>query len=101
MGAQAPLVHRQGVEFGTLARGVAKQDDAAESGQAVEGGVHPRAACQLADLLFIVLDLVVDAVVEAQWGKPGELLLAGGGAEDRSEERRVGKECRSRWSPYH
>ena len=26
---------------------------------------------------------------------PGELVL------DRSEERRVGKECRSRWSPYH
>ena len=23
------------------------------------------------------------------------------GAEKRSEERRVGKECRSRWSPYH
>ena len=23
------------------------------------------------------------------------------GAEHRSEERRVGKECRSRWSPYH
>ena len=22
-------------------------------------------------------------------------------AVDRSEERRVGKECRSRWSPYH
>ena len=22
-------------------------------------------------------------------------------AQDRSEERRVGKECRSRWSPYH
>ena len=22
-------------------------------------------------------------------------------AEERSEERRVGKECRSRWSPYH
>ena len=22
-------------------------------------------------------------------------------ARDRSEERRVGKECRSRWSPYH
>ena len=22
-------------------------------------------------------------------------------AADRSEERRVGKECRSRWSPYH
>ena len=23
------------------------------------------------------------------------------GLDDRSEERRVGKECRSRWSPYH
>ena len=23
------------------------------------------------------------------------------GWQDRSEERRVGKECRSRWSPYH
>ena len=26
------------------------------------------------------------------------LIILGGG---RSEERRVGKECRSRWSPYH
>ena len=24
-----------------------------------------------------------------------------GGGDSRSEERRVGKECRSRWSPYH
>ena len=23
------------------------------------------------------------------------------GVHSRSEERRVGKECRSRWSPYH
>src|SRR2546430_16573118 len=26
---------------------------------------------------------------------------AGTGLQQRSEERRVGKECRSRWSPYH
>src|SRR2546426_12798660 len=26
---------------------------------------------------------------------------AQGVMEERSEERRVGKECRSRWSPYH
>ena len=25
----------------------------------------------------------------------------GNWASNRSEERRVGKECRSRWSPYH
>ena len=31
------------------------------------------------------------------------LLIADDGrlSLDRSEERRVGKECRSRWSPYH
>jgi len=28
-------------------------------------------------------------------------LLVGLAAAKRSEERRVGKECRSRWSPYH
>src|SRR5256885_4175850 len=27
--------------------------------------------------------------------------FGGGTFIDRSEERRVGKECRSRWSPYH
>src|SRR2546425_7372287 len=27
--------------------------------------------------------------------------VAGWAQADRSEERRVGKECRSRWSPYH
>ena len=31
-----------------------------------------------------------------------DLMFAfGAGLWDRSEERRVGKECRSRWSPYH
>ena len=28
-------------------------------------------------------------------------VLSEAGGEGRSEERRVGKECRSRWSPYH
>ena len=37
-----------------------------------------------------------DAQVVKQHGK-----LPAGVAEERSEERRVGKECRSRWSPYH
>src|SRR5258708_11422861 len=30
-----------------------------------------------------------------------ELVDRSVGSEARSEERRVGKECRSRWSPYH
>src|SRR6266511_4265259 len=31
----------------------------------------------------------------------GSSAPGGGFAAHRSEERRVGKECRSRWSPYH
>src|SRR2546425_13107650 len=31
----------------------------------------------------------------------GETKGSPDGGERRSEERRVGKECRSRWSPYH
>ena len=31
----------------------------------------------------------------------GQLHMGHALDDDRSEERRVGKECRSRWSPYH
>ena len=31
----------------------------------------------------------------------GRMIVTGDSADGRSEERRVGKECRSRWSPYH
>ena len=34
-------------------------------------------------------------------GGKGNWTKITGGAPMRSEERRVGKECRSRWSPYH
>ena len=34
-------------------------------------------------------------------GNPDQVGGDGGNACGRSEERRVGKECRSRWSPYH
>src|SRR3712207_9494206 len=37
-------------------------------------------------------------VVEADGAAAG---LRGAGRRTRSEERRGGKECRSRWSPYH
>ena len=30
-----------------------------------------------------------------------QLVTTGDRTFERSEERRVGKECRSRWSPYH
>ena len=46
-----------------------------------------------------------------RWGSPSEgwdvayerfdFRTGGSDVSRRSEERRVGKECRSRWSPYH
>src|SRR2546425_5018365 len=38
-----------------------------------------------------------DEVIEPREKKGAELIAKA----KRSEERRVGKECRSRWSPYH
>src|SRR3712207_8109861 len=54
----------------------------------------------------LVLDRVPTSEVILTTRRPESLSdLAERGASvrkaDRSEERRVGKECRSRWSPYH
>src|SRR3989454_12156779 len=38
---------------------------------------------------------------DAEFKKPWVFKVAGRTVDTRSEERRVGKECRSRWSPYH
>ena len=35
------------------------------------------------------------------WASNNKYALLAGMRSVRSEERRVGKECRSRWSPYH
>ena len=56
------------------------------------------------------METVIDSIKETQSGQTTEETTAG--TEEtaevstqteptRSEERRVGKECRSRWSPYH
>ena len=56
-------------------------------GSAVPGGTHPEAGIEigfdLKERIEMLLGLLVGAILT------------------RSEERRVGKECRSRWSPYH
>src|SRR3712207_8213262 len=51
--------------------------------------------------LVQVADPGRDAPGGAAAGGDGVQLVHGGLQDVRSEERRVGKECRSRWSPYH
>ena len=62
------------------------------------------------DLVFLDIALPrIDGYKIAQYLKSHHqfdntviVMLSGhNGILDRSEERRVGKECRSRWSPYH
>src|SRR3712207_5373234 len=60
---------------------------AAVHGVALGGGIQIALG---ADLRFVAPDARM-SVLEIRWGL----------IPDRSEERRVGKECRSRWSPYH
>src|SRR2546430_16876715 len=43
-------------------------------------------------------DRIREAILERGWS---DVRRAYAQSFDRSEERRVGKECRSRWSPYH
>src|SRR3712207_7544440 len=69
-----------------VAAALALHHDAARVGQG--GQAAERIAVQLVD--------------DPGVGHGGEALLHGGGGLDqRSEERRVGKECRYRWSPDH
>ena len=53
--------------------------------EAVDQLVHEAVICQRQGVFFTVRS-----------GRADKALLC-----KRSEERRVGKECRSRWSPYH
>ena len=50
---------------------------------------------------FIISKLWIDKLEEVKKKKKFRGLLLDGSPRKRSEERRVGKECRSRWSPYH
>src|SRR2546422_1993505 len=58
-------------------------------------------ADELADIAADLPASVIEEVVQSLPAEERERLRAALSYPERSEERRVGKECRSRWSPYH
>ena len=55
-------------------------------------------------MIYLETPLTVDKIKQLKAGDEVFLsgtIYTGRDAAHRSEERRVGKECRSRWSPYH
>src|SRR2546430_16238370 len=67
-----------------------------EMGCGAGGNIIPM-AFDLSESSFVGIDLAASPIDQ------GRELIAALGLKNisRSEERRVGKECRSRWSPYH
>src|SRR3712207_9070164 len=64
----------------------------------------PRGGVPVAFEVAKALKAPLDVFLVRKLGIPGQEELAMGAIASggvRSEERRVGKECRSRWSPYH
>src|ERR1035438_2748058 len=51
--------------------------------------------------LALLNNLAMTALLLEAWERKPHDLAQATYAKSRSEERRVGKECRSRWSPYH
>ena len=89
-------------------RAVANQVKA-RTGQKAKALFHPIRVALTGRAEGPELDLAVPAIDDgADLGQvlgamraASEVALEAGAVVDRSEERRVGKECRSRWSPYH
>ena len=49
----------------------------------------------------IAADLLLKGLAPEGFADSQPIGLVTTDSRERSEERRVGKECRSRWSPYH
>ena len=104
----------KGRPFATLARARDAVRAARAGGDAGAWTVHVRAGTYLLaqTLVFEPSDSGREGAPVTYVGDGPATCLAGGlvvsgwragddGVWSRSEERRVGKECRSRWSPYH
>src|SRR5437773_12516022 len=68
-----------------------------------EDGIRDRDVTGVQTCALPIYQAVIALIRDAENEKHGEELIRAGSEflAERSEERRVGKECRSRWSRYH
>ena len=69
--------------------------------QADSQPLHHQGSPNTRDLCCGLGDPLLRSMGSSLWHSGFSLVVACGLQNTRSEERRVGKECRSRWSPYH
>ena len=70
----------------------------------IEAAIDLAGICSYVTVLEFMPELKADVVLQQKVRSlPNVEVFTNVATEDltRSEERRVGKECRSRWSPYH
>src|SRR2546422_11534962 len=79
---------REVMELFALGEGYYTEKDVTEAARALTGWALNRVQQK-----FEYRSAIHDPGIKTVLGRSGNLT--------RSEERRVGKECRSRWSPYH
>src|SRR2546425_11070812 len=73
----------------------------ATHGAPTERNAHPHADCT-GTVALVHNGIIENAdVLRRRLEEDGHRFQTETDTETRSEERRVGKECRSRWSPYH
>ena len=100
-GAQVAITASyQATPAGFAARGLDEAQSRALIGKSVELARKAREA-YLAENPQAGTLLVAGSVAPSRCFFACCLLYTSPSPRDRSEERRVGKECRSRWSPYH
>src|SRR2546430_17128073 len=92
-------VDRPGI--GTLSAGERRMRNVVKATQADAVGINTRVGMLDWTSVATHLDDHGWAMVEKLLTADECETIAGLYDDDRSEERRVGKECRSRWSPYH
>ena len=82
-------------------RGIQKIQEIPLSGFSSIVGKNDSGKSIILNAIATFLDIKKFPIVESDFNDSSKSIVIECHFTDRSEERRVGKECRSRWSPYH